>query len=201
MPKINQDEYKAASAMTGEYKRMGAGGYVCAIQAVRTKGTDSYGREIDYVNEKDYVVLIYDIIEGEFAGNFSTDYWVGEEKDYGHRFFLSWKNYGALKNTLQSLDESNPGFDSMAALEADKWELFIGKKIGLVFGEEEYRGNDGSIKTRLSLPRAKSIQDIRDGKFRTPAIKKIEGAESSTDAFVEGKTDLPPVSAYDDVPF
>lgn len=201
MPKLDSKAYDEASAMTGEFKKMGAGGYVCAIQAVRTSGKDSYGRVIDYVNDKEYVKLIFDVIEGEFAGNYSTDYWTGEDKDFGHQFFLSWKNYGALKNVLQSLDESNPGFDSRAAFEADKWELFIGKKIGLVFGEEEYRGNDGSVKTRLTLPRAKSVQDIHDGKYRVPAKKTLDGGSESTQAAAAGQGEQVPASVYDDVPF
>ena len=122
MPKINHEEYNATEALGGggEYKRMPAGGYVCTIQAVRTEITD-YGRKVSLPDERQYVKLIYDIADGEFAGKFSDDYWAGEERDWGHQFFLSWKNLGALKNAIQCLDESNPGFDAMAAFEADNW--------------------------------------------------------------------------------
>lgn len=199
MPKIDKNAYEAAEAMGGgEFQRMTAGGYVCRIQAVRTEGHD-YGRTIDYVKEKQYVKLIWDVAEGDFAGKFSDDYWAGEEKDWGHQFFMSWKNLGALKNTIQCLEESNPGFDAMAAFEADKWELFIGKQMGLVFGEEEYRANDGSVKTRFTFPRIKSVQDIRDGKFKVPPLKKLEGADEpspSTGASGGGE------GVYDeDIPF
>lgn len=174
MPKINKAEYEAAQASTGDYQRMPAGGYVAQIQAVRTDGPASYGSaRVDYVNAKQYVKLIYDIAEGDFAGRFSDDYWTGENKDYGHQIFLSWKNMGAFKGNIQALDESNPGFDALAAFEADRWELFIGKKVGIVVGEEEYEANDGEIKTRLGLPRLKSVQDVRAGKFRVPEKKTV----------------------------
>lgn len=176
MPKnFNMDEYNNATPPTGDdYQRIPAGGYVCAIQAVRVTGRDGYGREIDYPEDKMYVKLIWDIIEGDFAGKYSDEFWADEDKDYGHCFYLSWKNMNAFKGAIQAIEESNPGFDAMAAFSADNWALFTGKKIGLVIGEEEYRANDGSIKRRYKFPRAKSVQDIRDGKFRVPALKQLE---------------------------
>ena len=175
---FNIDEYNSAEASTGgDYARMTAGGYVVRIQAVRTKGED-YGRTIDYPEEKMYVKLIYDIDEGEFAGKFSDDYWASEEKDWGHQIYLSWKNMGAFKGNIQAIEESNPGFDAMAAFTADQWTMFIGKTVGIVLGEEEYRANDGTVKTRFTFPRLKSVQDIRDGKFRVPALKKLDGADA-----------------------
>lgn len=180
MPKIDMNAYQAATANNGEFERMPAGGYVCAIQAVRTSGTGYGNKTIDYIAEKQYVKLIWDIIEGDYAGRYSDDYWSGEDKDYGHQFYMSWKNLGAFKAVIQALEESNPGFDAMAAFEADNWQLFIGKKIGLVIGEEEYRANDGSIKLRYTLPRAKSVQDIKAGKYRVPKLKKLEEEQAVT---------------------
>ena len=193
---FDKQAYEAAEASNGggEFKKMPAGGYVCRIQAVRTKGINSYGgAEIDYVNDKQYVKLIWDVDEGEFAGKFSDEYWAGESKDWGHTFYLSWKNLGAFKSAIQALDESNPGFDAFAAADAENWGLFIGKQLGLVIGEEEYEANDGSIKTRYTLPRIKSVQDIRDGKFRVPELKKLP---SSTTQQAPAQA-----SSFDDVPF
>ena len=55
MPKIDHNEYNAAQATGGSFERMPAGGYVCAIQAIRTSGTNSSGRLIDYIAEMQYV--------------------------------------------------------------------------------------------------------------------------------------------------
>ena len=195
MPKnFNMDEYNAAEASTGggEFKRMTAGGYIVRIQAVRTKGFD-YGCEIDFPEEKMYVKLIYDIDEGEFAGKFSDEYWADESKDWGHQIYLSWKNMNAFKGSIQAIEESNPGFDAMAAFTADKWALFIGKTVGIVLGEEEYMGNDGTVKTRFTFPRLKSVQDIRDGRFRVPQLKKLaeDTAAPSTSAVEDTYSDVP----------
>ena len=194
MVQINREEYEKATAFSGDdFPRMQAGGYVARIQAVRTTGTDSQNKHIDYVNDKQYVKLIYDIAEGDFAGRYSDDFWAGEDKDYAHCIYLSWKNMNALKGNIASLDESNPGFDAMAALEADKWELFIGKLVGIVLGEEEYVGNNGEIKTRFKLPSLRSAQAIRDGRFRVPELDKLPDSERRE---AEQQPDN-----YDDVPF
>ena len=184
MPKINHDEYDAATASSGggDFQRMGAGGYVTEIQAVRT----------DAVDTRQYVKLIFDIAEGELAGKFSDDYWAGEDRDWGHQFFMSWKNMQAFKNVIGCLDESNPGFDALAAFEADNGSMFIGKKLGIVFGEEEYLANDGTVKTRLGFGRAKSVQDIRDGRFKVPPLKKLPEDAAAPAA---------PADTYSDVPF
>lgn len=201
MPKIDKEAYESAEASTGgEYRRMPAGGYIAVIQAVRTDGPAGNGGRVDYVNAKEYIKLIWDVAEGEFAGRFSDDYWSGEDKDYGHQIFLSWKNMGAFKGNIQAIDESNPGFDALAAFEADRWEMFIGKKVGIVLGEEEYRANDGSVKTRFGFPRLKSVQDIRDGKFRVPPLKKLD--DGHQDGYFAAPAQAPAPSAYDDsIPF
>ena len=192
MPKIDRNEYEAAEVSSGgDFQRMGAGGYVCRIQAVRTHGID-YGNVVDYVKDKQYVKLIFDVDEGELAGKFSDDYWASPDKDWGHQFYLSWKNMQSLKRIMVCLEESNPGFDALAAFEADRWELFIGKLIGLVFGEEEYIANDGTVKTWLGFGRAKSVQDIRDGRFRVPPLKKLAQEQAEQVA---------PSGTNDDVPF
>ena len=201
MALINESAYRQAEAVGGESRpRMGAGGYVCQIQAVRTHGEDSYHRPINYVKDRQYVVMIFDVAEGEHAGRFSDEYFASQDKDYAHRFYLSWKNVetdermmGMLKSKMQAFDESNGGFDAFAALNAEQWTHFVGKYIGLVFGEEEYIANDGSVKTRLRFPYIKSVQDIRDGRYRVPALKKIDVSAPST---VAAETET-----YSDVPF
>ena len=199
---FNVEEFNNATATSGggDFKKLPAGGYVVAIQAVRTSGTDNYGREIDYLADKQYIKLIYDISEGEFAGRYSDDYWSGEDKDYGHQIYLSWKNMGAFKGGVQAIEESNPGFDFMAAFLAKNWSLLIGKKVGIVLGEEEYIGNDGTMKIRFTFPRLKSAQDIRDGKFRVPKLKTLDRG-SSTPADSSGQDAQTAADPYDDIPF
>ena len=200
MPKnFDMNAYNEAEASTGsDYQRMPAGGYVVRIQAVRVKGED-YGRVIDYPEEKQYIKLIYDIDEGDFAGKYSDEYWAGPDKDYGHQIYLSWKNMGAFKGSIKCIEESNPGFDAMAAFTADMYDMFIGKRVGLVLGEEEYLANDGSVKTRFGFPRLKSVDDIHNGRFKVPPLKKLDGAQTSTTT--EAQSGAASDDVYSDVPF
>ena len=199
MALVNESDYRQAEAATGDSRpRMGAGGYVCQVQAIRTFGEDFNHNPVNYVKDKKYVKVIYDVVEGEHAGRYSDEYFSGVDKDYAHSFYLSWKNLNYLKANCQAFDESNAGFDSFAALNAEQWTLFVGKQIGLVFGEEEYIANDGSLKTRLTLPRLKSVQDIRDGKYRIPALKTLDSSASTT----PGQQAQAQTSVYDDdLPF
>ncbi len=204
MPKnFDMSAYNEAEASTGggDFQRMPAGGYVARIQAVRTEGEDGYGNKINYPEDKMYVKLIYDIAEGDFAGKYSDEYWSGADKDYGHQIFLSWKNMGAFKGSVLAIEESNPGFDAMAAFTADKWALFVGKQVGIVLGEEEYRANDGSVKTRFTFPRLKSVQDIRDGKFRVPPLKKLDGGEQAAPSTAPAQAANNSGVYDDDIPF
>ena len=184
MPKIDMEAYRKAESFAGggSYARMVAGGYIVKVQAVRTKWHDSDGNEVDGARDKQYVKLIYDIAEGPFAdgggevpetdgplvGKFSDEYWAGEDRDYAHWICLSWKNLGALKGMAEAFDGSNDGFDFMAAFDADKWDMFIGRTVGIVVGEEEtgYDEN-GRMRTRLRLPNARPADAIREGRFRT----------------------------------
>ena len=186
MPKsFDQTAYNEATASTGggEFKKLPAGGYVVKIVAVRTEG-ESYGQVINYPEEKLYIKLIYDIAEGEFAGYYSDDYWSDPEHDFGHQIYLSWKNMGAFKGNVHLIEDSNPGFDFMAAFNADQYGLMIGKQLGIVLGEEEYIANDGSVKTKFGFPRIKSVDAIREGKFKVPPLKKLDGGDSGEPALV-----------------
>jgi hypothetical protein len=65
-----------------------------------------------------------------------------------------------------------------------------GKKIGLILGEEEYEGNDGTIKIRLYVVREFSIDKI--GEQKVPELKKLKVDTTSAD------DDMPFVTAKDE---
>ena len=51
-------------------------------------------------------------------------------------------------------------------------QSLVGKYVGVVLGEEEYLGKDGSIKTRLYVAETRSGKSIRDGEYKIPELKK-----------------------------
>ena len=186
MPKIDFDKFKEATESTGEgTPRLAAGAYVATITAVRTDWVDKRGNTYTS-DDKEYVKLIFDIAEGEYKGIYSDPAYLDVERDWAHWACLSWKNVNTNENRMSSFkgimtafDKSNPGFDALAAFTADKWDLFVGKQVGLVFGEEEYETNEGTIGTRLRLPNFRSVQTVREGKCKPPALKRMKAEDKA----------------------
>jgi len=196
MPRIDHAAYEAAQESSGgSMTQMLPGAYVLRVQAVRTEGNTSSGHWTS--DEKQYVQLVYDVAEGEFAGKYSDDYFmdasgrIDPDKDYMHVHYLSWKNYGYLKKQLRVLTECNPGFDALAAFEADKWELFVGKKFGAVLDGEVDTNDRGYDRWKLRVGDLITLDQIKRGEYREPKIedKRTQVAAPSTSTYM------------DDVPF
>lgn len=154
---INWDEVEA-SGQGGDFKRPKADGYVIRI----TKVEDDV--------ERDKLIITYDIAEGEFAGHYSDEW--GEKNPWAHQFFVSYKPsaLGLFKQFYTILEDCN-NF---------KWDqrsesMFIGRLMGIVLKEEEYVGNDGTVKTRFSkLVDFKTVEQIRNKDFKRPELKKLD---------------------------
>lgn len=192
MPNIDWNAYDNAEMSTGSRAQLVPGAYVAQVQAVRTEGETRYGAWT--ADEKQYVLVIFDIAEGECAGEFSRDWYMKDgrldpDKDYLHRIYLSWKNYSYFKLLLHAFTESNPGFDAESAARADKWEMFVGKKIGVLLDGEVSTSDNGYDRWRFSAT-AIRVQDVKTGNHRAPKI---------TDNRV--KVDDKPADTYEDIPF
>lgn len=144
----------------GDSKRLPAGGYVCKY----TKVEDNESRK--------YLYMEFDIAEGEFKGYYSEladrlDFWAG-------RCYRSYteKALPMFKRMCSAVTKSNKGFIFDGNEHCDESTL-IGKKVGMILGEEEYIGNDGSVKTRLYVAREISLDDLKAGKFKIPELKKV----------------------------
>lgn len=144
-----------------EYKSLPAGGYICEITAAED------------VEEKEYLRLEYDIQRGDFAGYWRNLY---ENKGFwGGHFIRSYKETarGFFKAFITALQESNPGY----TFNNDERSL-VGKAVGLVLYEEEYLKNDGSVGTRLTVDRPRSVKAILSGDFKVPDKKVLAGSKT-----------------------
>ena len=155
----------------GEGSRLPAGGYVCRY----TKVTDD--------PEKQYLYMEYDIAEGEYK-----DYYKELEerlKFWGGKCYRSYKEKALpmFKRMCSAVTKSNPGYIFDGNEHADEKTL-VGKFLGMVFGEEEYIGNNGETKTRLYVVREIDVAEIRAGKFKVPALKKLADNETKNDGFM-----------------
>ena len=180
------EPYKNVDASTAtEFEKLPPGGYVCTIKSVTNR----------HEGDKPYLEIVYDIREGKYA-DYYADEW-GQENLWAHtnRHYYSEKSLGMFKGFLKAVDESNnTNFEEQAEFGLDEQRL-IGKVVGYIIGEDEYRGNDGSIKTRLKVRGARSIQTIREGKYKFPETKKLDTAAVD---LIPSKPDAP---VGDDLPF
>ena len=152
------DNYESVEANEGgEYKRLPAGGYVCRIENV-----------LDH-NDKEYLEIEYDIMDGEFCGWFGSlfsraGFWGGKlirsYKDTAQKFF---------KGFITAVEQSNQG---------SRWDWnenhLKDRLVGLVLAEEEYNKNDGSVGVRLYVARNTSVENIRKGNYEVPTIRKLK---------------------------
>ena len=136
--------YEEAQAITGEYERLEAGGYICKIVNAKEEKSKSGKRML---------VLTLDIIEGDKKDYFRKrfDENTNAEKKWSsgaiYRQMLEGeKSAGFLKGLMTSLEASNEDF---------KWnweeKKLIGLKCGGIFVEEEYEKMDGSIGTTTKI--------------------------------------------------
>lgn len=148
-----------------EYKRLAPGGYVCRIMKVEDRP------------EKNYLYMELDISEGEFI-NYCANC-MERNGFWPLKLFRSYsdKAAGMFKGFIQQIEEINPGY---------KWEwkeqTLVGRVIGVVLGEEEYKKQSGEIGTRLNVVRTKTPADIRAGNFKVPE-KKCLPVEQPTTGF------------------
>ena len=176
------NNFETVQASTGEFARPTEGGYICKIMDVEDVPMNAQGKG-------DYLRIEYDIADGDFKGYYKeqNDRWGG---NWNASFIRSYKEkaLGMLKHFTNCIEQSNAGYE---------WDWnekgLIGKVVGLVLGEEEYKNNAGEIKTKLVVSQVKTVEDIKNGNFKIPAPKKlaVENASNNIAEFtlVEDLTD------------
>ena len=191
MKRIDMRNVKEA----GDNTRLTAGGYVCQYTKVEDR------------EDKEYLYMEFDIVEGEFKGYF---------KDLSDRFgFWGGKCYRSYKEAAKpmfkrmcsAVSKSNGNFVFDGDQINRDERTLVGKYVGIVFQEEEYIGNDGSVKTRLNVYAERPVDDIRSGNFKVPSLKKLEDdngretpAGSGATADPDGFMNIPD-DASEEMPF
>ena len=180
--------YDEAQAITGEYERLEAGGYICRIINAKEEKSKSGKRML---------VIALDITEGEkkdyFKKRFDEDNRAEKKWPAGaiYRQMLEGeKAAGFLNGLMTSLEASNEGF---------KWDWNEKKlrdlKCGAIFGEEEYEKMDGSIGTSTKIKFIRTVKAIQEGNFKVPELKKLPQKGESFEDFINSVND------DDDLPF
>ena len=163
----------------GEFETLPAGGYKCIIKKVACEKTQA---------GKDYLKLAIDIIEGEFKDffqkKFDNDTRSPEEIKWGGVWTVFTEGYNPgttnpkFKGLITSIEASNAKFK----FDFKDEQVLVGKKVGLVFREEEFEGYDGQPHTSVKPFYAVSCEKAPEAKIPTPKklVEKGESYEAST---------------------
>lgn len=184
------------------FVKLPAGGYKCFIkQAKVEKWNNGNGESI---------VLCVDIKEGEFKDHFKKDF-ESQTKDKKwrgiHRVGIPTDSSSegmkkAFKSFVTVLENSNKGFTFPWDKEdADTCKMLKDKLIGLVFGEEEYTKQDGSIGVSVKPFWPRSYDKVLEADV--PERKKVQGASNTSSSASTWNPSAPSAvdDSDDDLPF
>ena len=90
-----------------------------------------------------------------------------------------------LKSFLTCVENSNTNYTYDWNKEVDQLK---GKKIGLVFGQEEYTSQDGTTKLATKLNQFRSIDKVDN--VQIPKVKLLNGSYVTYDDYMERKENL-----------
>lgn len=186
MKKLTGNLYAAGETVsnyadTDEFEQLQPGAYVCVITNARD------------VEDRGYIRIEFDIAEGEHAGYFQrlcdrANFWGGSV----NLSYTAKNDTRSFKLPCKAINVCNPGFTFNPYVDGGNSDerTLIGKKVGVVLHEEEYKSNkDGSIRTTLkTYPWGLiSLDKVASGDFNPRLIGKVPYVdnESSVDAFME----------------
>lgn len=180
------NNFSEVQASSGEFSKPTNGGYCIEILDVKDVPLDPN------TGKGDYLKIDFDICHGEFAG-----YYTKQHERFGGEWYANFirsykeKALGMFKHFINCVEGSNAGY---------KWDWnengLVHKYVGVVLGEEEYRKNNGDIGVKLVVKEIKTVDDIVNGNFKIPAIKKLQsGTAAQTNV-----TALNPASMVDFAP-
>lgn len=162
--------YDETKVMT-DFEPLTPGGYVCIIKGVK---------EGKSRNNNDMLTVYVDIAEGPESLRFTKEYNddTREDKKWpfsGTAYIMVLDKDGntnrQLKTFIENVAESNVGWHVVWGNDFAK--SFVGKSIGCVFGREEYQKNNGDYAWSTKCKGFRSVNTIREGRFKVPEDKEI----------------------------
>lgn len=175
--------YDEAQAYTGESTQLPAGCYVCAIKQVSLSKTQS---------NREQVVILFDIAEGEHKGFYSAQYEVARKQSSNdakwkgvHKQIIDGSSLPFFKGLITSFEKSN-NFQFPWGKEGNEKTL-TGKKFGAVMGREQFEAQDGQKKFATKIFQIRSLDGLKDAKI--PEDKLVEDNPAKPSAPQYGPAD------------
>ena len=186
--------FETAKVITGGMPQLPKGGYIAKILDCKEESKNGYS----------WLAISFDISEGEHKGHFAEQYrantnenkkWRGTYNafipDETSQYYED--NLNKFKTMIANIEESNPGYH----WDWDETKL-KGKTVGVLFGEKEFETETNGIIIITECRGLRSVECIKNGKFKMPALKTLSGApsvqaaaSSSLDTTIDDDDDLP----------
>ena len=103
---------------------------------------------------------------------------------------IKYISLGEEENQVKMLKAFITAYENSNGCQFDwgkDWEQLKGKKIGLVFGADEYKNQAGELKTVNKLREFRSIDKVDN--IKIPKVKLLDGSYVSYDDYMERKED------------
>lgn len=170
----------------GDFPDVEPGGYICRIMDV----TD--------VPEKEYLKVFLDIAAGEYKDYYSqlearAGFW-------GCVMYWSYKeaNLGYFKGNIEAVQQSDrQGW----TFDGKDEKSLVGRMVGAVLGEEEYKTKDGKIKCSVKPRFLVPTQKILDNDFSVPKRKTYDASRDRDYAQTAGFRDITKDEDDGELPF
>lgn len=205
---INLKEHGWGKAPATDNKivaKLPAGGYVCKIFDARLETVEGKGLRL---------ICDVDIDEGDFKGYFSARrkgpfYWDFNAQFVRYVLREDGKTNPAFEGFIKLLEKDNKNFHfDENDFEPDQLRAL---KCGFTFGEREYLDINKNLRTKVNIRFPESIQNIREGKFKTPPLQKLSAERRADLKAAEAQRELEKAKEFfdadavpvdeDDLPF
>ena len=104
---------------------------------------------------------------------------------------IKYISLGEEENQVKMLKSFITAYENSNGCQFDwgkDWEQLKGKKIGLIFGQEEYTSQDGTTKLATKLNQFRSIDKVDN--VQIPKVKLLDGSYVTYDDYMERKENL-----------
>lgn len=151
--------YDEAQSYTGDFEQLELGGHVCKITGVKLEYTPNTNAEV--------LVLAFDIAEGKQAGYYQRKYDEARKSNAQARWqgiyrqFTQGNSTPYFKGMIENIENSNPGYNFAST--GFNEQTLVGKIFGGIFGREQYRAQDGSLKFTTKCRSIRTVEKIREG--------------------------------------
>lgn len=183
----NYDRVAASLA----FEPLALGGHPCIIKGVEETTSSKSGKPM--------LKVALDIGEGDPQAGYYADKFANDDRENKKwpciSYIVTVDNDGNCSRNLASfvtsVEESNPGFQ----FPWDRLDLLKGKRIGGVFGQEEYQNDKGEIKKATKLFWFRDVAKVKDAPV--PKLKEYKPATRTPASQVNAFADI----SADDIPF